>query len=304
MSTNVLKSVIESDCSNNLVSLVITDCSDNSSTDCSGNSPINYVMDVIQKQKLDNQKKQWIFYCEFLIRRLKKDKNLISLKLKHIRYWWNFVHIYVIIISSILTCFETIKIEFNIPKESIGGHLLSMCTLFFTASVVIFMSITKYLRYSETIQNILIVSNQGIDVIYKLREAVEDTATCETIPALRDEIIKHKKTVITPFNKVREEIDRYLPIYSRVKYNKAYEGELRKEINSRKQLLSKRQKDGIIKHIVFDEKYRYIYGSPYGEEVDTAWDVFLNKKDKKAPGTYALPLIIQDRIYLPPPVIK
>ena len=34
------------------------------------------------KISLDTQKKQWISYCELLVKVLKRDKNLMSLKLK------------------------------------------------------------------------------------------------------------------------------------------------------------------------------------------------------------------------------
>ena len=37
------------------------------------------------KVSLDTQKKQWISYCELLVKVLKKDKNLMSLKLKELR---------------------------------------------------------------------------------------------------------------------------------------------------------------------------------------------------------------------------
>ena len=57
------------------------------------------------KVSLDTQKKQWISYCELLVKVLKKDKNLMSLKLKELRKTYDRVHIYVIVISSILTCF-------------------------------------------------------------------------------------------------------------------------------------------------------------------------------------------------------
>ena len=189
---------------------------------------MGYFFKYDEKFHVDKQKKQWISYCELLIKTLKKDKNLISLKLKHVQWIYDMVHIYVIFISSILTCFETIKIEFNIPTKSTGDSILSLLALFFTVSVVISMSITKYLRYSETIQNILIVSNAGVEVICKLRQAIEDTASCETIPALRVVILKNKKEVCVPFYKVREEIGPpFCPFIARIRYNKAYEAQLR-----------------------------------------------------------------------------
>ena len=212
---------------------------------------------------------------------------------------YDIVHIYVIFISSILTCFETIKIEFNIPTKSTGDSILSLLTLFFTASVVISMSITKYLRYSETIQNILIVSNEGVEVICKLRQAIEDTASCETVASLRTVILKNKKEVCTPFYKVREEIDRHLPIYDRVRYNKIYEAELRKEVVSRKRIWGKRRDDYGLEET--SKKCQYIYGDPYGDEADTAWDNLWAEKKKAMPPKYILPLVLSDlgEVYLP-----
>ncbi len=275
-------------------------------TDCSGEGENIVLGRCKEKDNVDKQKKQWISYCELLVKTLKKDKNLISLKLKHVQWIYDIVHIYVIFISSILTCFETIKIEFNIPTKSTGDSILSLLTLFFTASVVISMSITKYLRYSETIQNILIVSNEGVEVICKLRQAIEDTASCETVASLRTVILKNKKEVCTPFYKVREEIDRHLPIYDRIKYNKIYEAELHKEVISRKNVWEKRQ----VEHGKYEindadeelnKKCQYIYGDPYGDEADTAWDNLWAEKKKAMPPKYILPLVLSDlgEVYLP-----
>ncbi len=269
-------------------------------TDCSGEGENIVLGRCKEKDNVDKQKKQWISYCELLVKTLKKDKNLISLKLKHVQWIYDIVHIYVIFISSILTCFETIKIEFNIPTKSTGDSILSLLTLFFTASVVISMSITKYLRYSETIQNILIVSNEGVEVICKLRQAIEDTASCETVASLRTVILKNKKEVCTPFYKVREEIDRHLPIYDRIKYNKIYEAELRKEVVSRKRIWGKRREDYGLEET--SKKCQYIYGDPYGDEADTAWDNLWAEKKKAMPPKYILPLVLSDlgEVYLPP----
>lgn len=247
---------------------------------------------IKHKGNLDKQKKQWISYCELLVKVLKKDKNLMSLKLKELRTTYDRVHIYVIIISSVLTCFETIKIEFNIPRESTWDSVLSLLTLFFTASVVISMSVTKYLRYSETIQSILIISNQGVEAIYKLRQAIEDTASCESVMDLRKEVIKNKKEACTPFYKVREEIDRHLPIHERVKYNKLYEAELRKSIKFRKQLWKKRKTDllEIIENEQEDANAEdFIFACPYGDEADKAWDDFWKEK-LSAEAKYILPI--------------
>jgi len=268
-------------------------------TDCSGEGEKIVLEKWKEKDNVDKQKKQWISYCELLVKTLKKDKNLISLKLKHVQWIYDIVHIYVIFISSILTCFETIKIEFNIPTKSTGDSILSLLTLFFTASVVISMSITKYLRYSETIQNILIVSNEGVEVICKLRQAIEDTASCETVASLRTVILKNKKEVCTPFYKVREEIDRHLPIYDRVRYNKIYEAELRKEVVSRKRIWGERLDDYGQEET--SKKCQYIYGDPYGDEAETAWDNLWAEKKKAMPPKYILPLVLSDlgEVYLP-----
>lgn len=299
MSIEPFKSVHKTfDASENTIILTVSDCS--------GEKQNQILEKNNEKEILDKQKKQWISYCELLVKTLKKDKNLISLKLKHVQRIYDMVHIYVIFISSILTCFETIKIEFNIPEKSVGDSIFSLITLFITASVVISMSVTKYLRYSETIQNILIVTNQGVEVICKLRQAIEDTASCETIPTLRTVILKNKIEVCTPFYKVREEIDRHLPIYDRIRYNKLYEAELRKEVALRKRVWAKRQcdyykgKEDLEKS---NKKCQYIYGDPYGDEADTAWDNVWSEKKKNIPPNYILPLLITDlgKVYLPPP---
>ena len=300
MSTEPFKSVHKTlDASENTIILTISDCSGRENMGC--------LEKYDEKYNVDKQKKQWISYCELLVKTLKKDKNLISLKLKHVQWIYDMVHIYVIFISSILTCFETIKIEFNIPTKSTGDSILSLLALFFTVSVVISMSITKYLRYSETIQNILIVSNAGVEVICKLRQAIEDTASCETIPALRVVILKNKKEVCVPFYKVREEIDRHLPVYDRIRYNKAYEAELRKEVSSRKYLWEKRQLDYEGKPDLekSTKKWQYIYGDPYGDEADTAWDNLWAEKKKAIPPKYILPLVLSElgEVYLPPPPV-
>lgn len=168
------------------------------------------------------------------------------------------------------------------------------------------MSITKYLRYSETIQNILIVSNEGVEVICKLRQAIEDTASCETLPLLRAVILKNKEEVCRPFYKVREEIDRHLPIYDRIKYNKIYEAEMQKEVASRKNVWEKRQ----VEHGKYEingagaelnKKCQYIYGDPYGDEADTAWDNLWAEKKKEMLPKYILPLVLSElgEVYLP-----
>ena len=248
---------------------------------------------ALLKVSLDTQKKQWISYCELLVKVLKKDKNLMSLKLKELRKTYDRVHIYVIVISSILTCFETIKIEFNVSRDSPWDSVLSLLTLFFTSTIVISMSITKYLRYSETIQSILIISNSGVEAIYKLRQAIEDTASCETVKDLRTEVIKNKKEACTPFYKVREEIDRHLPIHERVKYNKLYEKELRKSIKFRKGLWKKQKSDLIdisgSKVYNSDMAHDFIFACPYGDEADKAWDDFWKEK-LSAEAKYILPI--------------
>jgi len=313
--------------SNNDISGNMTDSSGNTTdssenmTDSSENMTDNVSLfqTLDKKQHLDKQKKQWIDYCDLLLRTLKRDKNLVSLKLNYVRFRYDSVHIYVIIISSILTCIETIKMELDILPSSSWDSMLSLFTLFCTMSVVVSMSITKYLRYSETIQNILIVSNEGVGVIYKLREAMEETATCEKMSALRVTILKNKKEAITSFYKVQQEIDRLIPINERVKYNKQYENELKKEATSRKKIwkskhadyltILHREKDNILKETVnesnvvndekvkklydeIDKRFKYIYGDPYGDSTETAWIAMLEEEKDPPPAKYILPLIM------------
>ena len=42
------------------------------------------------------------------------------------------------------------------------------------------------------------------------------------------------------------------------------------------------------------KKCQYIYGDPYGDEADTAWDNLWAEKKKAMPPKYILPLVLSD----------
>lgn len=170
---------------------------------------------VIEQQKIARHKKarnKFIAYIRTNIEYLKRRNSILALKSSTIKYKHDTVNILTILISTSLTCLETIKSEFSLgTSDNVYVRRSSvMVPILLTSYIAVSMSVLKFKRYTETLEELTKISEKLVFVVCRLRRVVEDAHMTKTLDELYKVKLNYSKEPFDLYMNAREALDRAL----------------------------------------------------------------------------------------------
>jgi len=170
---------------------------------------------VIEQQRIARHKKarnKFIAYIRTNIEYLKRRNSILALKSSTIKYKHDTVNILTILISTSLTCLETIKSEFSLgTSDNVYVRRSSvMVPILLTSYIAVSMSVLKFKRYTETLEELTKISEKLVFVVCRLRRVVEDAHMTKTLDELYKVKLNYSKEPFDLYMNAREALDRAL----------------------------------------------------------------------------------------------
>ena len=163
---------------------------------------------------------KFIAYIRTNIEYLKRRNSILALKSSTIKYKHDTVNILTIIISTSLTCLETIKSEFSLStNDNINVRRGAVIVpILLTSYIAVSMSVLKFKRYTETLEELTKISEKLVFVVCRLRRVVEDAHMTKTIEELYKVKLNYSKEPFDLYMNAREALDRALRFQDVVYY--------------------------------------------------------------------------------------
>jgi hypothetical protein len=183
------------------------------------------VNDVLLEQRLSQHKiarNKFIAYIKSNIEYLKRRNSILALKSSTIKYKHDTVNILTILVSTGLTCLETIKSEFDLASSDNMWIKRSsvIVPILLTSYIAISMSVLKFKRFTETLEELTKISEKLVFVVCRLRRVVEDAHMTKTIEDLQTVKTNYSKEPFDLYMNAREALDRALRFQDVVYYGK------------------------------------------------------------------------------------
>lgn len=180
---------------------------------------------VIEEQRVANHKiarNKFIAYIRTNIEYLKRRNSILALKSSTIKYKHDTVNIGTIMVSTGLTCLETIKSEFqlNTNDNPYIRRMAVIVPILLTSYIAISMSVLKFKRYTETLEELTKISEKLVFVVCRLRRVVEDAHMTKTLDELYDVKLNYSKEPFDLYMNAREALDRALRFQDVVYYGR------------------------------------------------------------------------------------
>ena len=174
---------------------------------------------------LKQSKRKFIEYVGHRIDFLKKRNAIIALKYQDVKWYHDGIQISAILVSTVLTCMETVKAEFGISTSTNVAlrRSFALMPIFFSSYIALSMSLLKFKRYTESLESMTKVSEKTVYTSCRLRRVQENTHNTSSLKELKD--VK-KNYSLEPFDlymNVREDLERLLKFRELVSYKNKYE---------------------------------------------------------------------------------
>jgi hypothetical protein len=172
------------------------------------------------QHKTDRDK--FIAYLKINIAYLKRRNSILTLKSSYIKQKHDIVNVITIVVSTLLTCFETIRLEFGL-EQSDNVYIQRSATLIpliFTSYIAISMSILKFCRYTDMLEEHTKVTEKCVFVICRLRRVVEDAYMTQSEEELKETKVSYSKNPFDLYIDARECLDRTLKYTDVLQYGK------------------------------------------------------------------------------------
>lgn len=180
---------------------------------------------VIEAQRMAKQKEarnKFIAYIRTNIEYLKRRNSILALKSSTIKYKHDTVNILTILVSTGLTCLETIKSEFSLAQSDNEWIKRSsvVVPILLTSYIAVSMSVLKFKRYTETLEELTKISEKLVFVVCRLRRVVEDAHMTKTMEQLHAVKLSYSKEPFDLYMNAREALDRALRFQDVVYYGR------------------------------------------------------------------------------------
>lgn len=172
------------------------------------------------QHKADRDK--FVQYLKGNITYLKRRNSILTLKSSYIKQKHDIVNIITIVVSTLLTCFETVRLEFGL-EQSDNMYIQRSATLIpliFTSYIAISMSILKFCRFTDMLEEHTKVTEKCVFVICRLRRVVEDAYMTQTEKELKETKVSYSKNPFDLYIDARECLDRTLKYTDVLQYGK------------------------------------------------------------------------------------
>jgi hypothetical protein len=157
-------------------------------------------------------RRKFVAYLNNNISYLKRRNSILTLKNSYIKYKHDSVNILTILVSTGLTCFETIKNQLDMASSSstLVRQTAALIPILMTSYIAISMSILKFCRFTETMEENTKCSEKVLFTVCRLRRVVEDahmTTTMDQLDRVRE---SYSKNPFDLFIDAREALDKTL----------------------------------------------------------------------------------------------
>jgi len=172
------------------------------------------------QHKADRDK--FIAYLKLNIAYLKRRNSILNLKSSYMKKKNDTVNIITILVSTLLSLFETLRLEFGLEQsENIYiKRSATLIPLIFTSYIAVSMSLLKFAQYTERLETQTKISEKCIFVICRLRRVVEDAYMTQSEEELKETKASYSKNPFELYIDARECLDRTLKYTDVLQYGK------------------------------------------------------------------------------------
>ena len=172
------------------------------------------------KQRRD----KFIGYVQRNIQYLKKRNAMIALKKQDLKFWFDGIQISTIVVSTLLTCLETVKAEmdWNQSENLTLRRAMSLSPMFLSSYIALVIAIAKFKRLQEKLEEMSKVAERTNHVICRLRRVQEDAHNTSDDRQLQMQKTTYSKQTFDLFMSVRQALDDVLRFQDVVKYKRKY----------------------------------------------------------------------------------
>ncbi len=176
----------------------------------------------MSEQKQKQARRRFVAYLQDNITYLKRRNSILTLKNSYIKYKHDSVNILTILVSTGLTCFETIKNQLDMASSSntLVRQTAALIPILMTSYIAISMSILKFCRFTETMEENTKCSEKVLFTVCRLRRVVEDAHMTSTMDQLERVRESYSQNPFDLFIDAREALDRTLRFQDVVFYGK------------------------------------------------------------------------------------
>lgn len=178
--------------------------------------------------EINERKNHFIDNLKIKINLLKKNNRLLSLKHAELKFWYDCVQISTIVLSTMLTFIESVKTQLDLESSSyiITKTIFSMIPIFFSTVIALSISILKFKKYTEQIEDIVKLSEKHIFVLNKFRRIEEEVVDVFEPKKFNNIKENYSKEPLEAFMDAKVTFDKIMKyqeiIYYGNKYNKLY----------------------------------------------------------------------------------
>jgi hypothetical protein len=169
------------------------------------------------KQKRD----KFIKYIQKNISYLKQRNSILCLKAGSLKSKRDAVNIATIVVSTLLTVMETLRLEFDVEKaDRVTRKGFAILPVLLTSYISVSMSILKFKRYDEELLEHTKAIEKLIYVIMRLRRVIEDAKMSKDMEGLENVRHAYSATDFDLFMQAREMLDKQMKLLDVVYYTK------------------------------------------------------------------------------------
>ena len=121
------------------------------------------------------------------VTKLVRRNNILNLKYKSSRYQYDRAQIGIIVVSTLLTVYETVtaQMQQELTKlPSAGKHVMALLPAFFSSVIAIVASVLKFKRYQERMEMQIRAMDRAIACIFNMKQTLEQIYYASSLAAL------------------------------------------------------------------------------------------------------------------------
>ncbi len=150
--------------------------------------------------------------------------NIIRFKYDGYKRLHDCVQICIILVSTLLSLLESVKAEFEISRQgSIEmQRLFTLAPIFMSSGIAVSLSLMKFKRYQEKMENMQKCIEKSIFITYRLKKIQDCTKRASSADELEKVYKEYTGEPYTIYTETQEEIERNLKFSDLVRHMKTY----------------------------------------------------------------------------------
>lgn len=155
---------------------------------------------------------------------LKKRQSLLTLKYSDLKWWSDSFQISAIVVSTLLTCFETVKSELRITEHE-NIHLRRTFTLLpilGSSYIALCLSILRFKRFVDRTEQVTKISERAVFVACRLRKVQYMALMCTTLVDFEAIKTSYSNETFDLYIDIKAQIEKNLKFKEIIKYKNKY----------------------------------------------------------------------------------